>query len=103
MSAFTEARSDEFEELLELYGSKLTYSDTDYYCLADPVESEKQMTPSAYQPDRMTQFSMRLADWTASGMGLRSTFTYLTKSYSIVTLKEDPADATVMFRAVLLK
>ena len=101
--SFTAARQAEFNELVTLYGSTLTYKGVDYDVVADPVEVEKAMSVAGWQPDTGSMFTISLVDWLASGMTNRSTFTYESQQWDVYKSKIDPVEPTVSFSANLKK
>jgi hypothetical protein len=101
--SFTAARLAEFNELVSLYGSTITYKSVEYDVVADPVEVEKAMANSAWQPDSGSMFTISLVDWLASGMTNRSSFTYEGQTWDIYKSKIDPVEPTVSFSANLKK
>jgi len=87
-----------------MFGSTLNYGGTDYACVAESVNVEKMMAQAAWQPERGSNFSMRLTDWTASGMTNRSSFTYQGYTFEINgSVKIDPVEPVVWFTANLKK
>lgn len=103
MSSFTTARLSEFNQLVTLYGSTLTYKGVNYSVVADPVEVEKAMANAGWQPETGSMFTILLANWLSSGMTNRSTFTYESCEWDVYKSRIDPVEPTVSFSANLKK
>lgn len=99
------ARLAEFQAMVAsgMYGDGITVEGVDYDAVITPVEVEKGMTNSAYQPDRTADFVILASDWTAAKLTNRKTFTSGGKAYEVYTYKEDANEPTVSFRAMLKK
>ena len=102
---YYEARLAEFNAMVAsgMYGGAITVDATNYDAVVTPVEIEKTMKQSAYQPDRSADFLIRDTAWTASALLSRKTFTYNGASYEVLSYMTDPKEPTVSFRANLKK
>lgn len=114
MSAFTDARLQEFRELLSLYGTTFTFNGKTFRCISPPRVKTKEMKRDNYQEEIPAEFTLTALDYiggvdpyTNTGPGFNNSgiviHSYIIANgitFDVDDIITDDVEPTVILRAV---